>query len=113
RPLSLRWPLLLRRAASGRPALSALAGGAAAAGGNCRPPASRLTLPHKVARGIHMARTAKQLNDRSPGISYQELIAQDAVPPPRTLTLESPLDVALTSVLVSRYTSREFYDLEM
>ena len=38
-----------------------------------------------------MATPAKQLA-RSGGISYQELIAQDVVPPPRTLTLESPYD---------------------
>ncbi len=52
--------------------------------------------------------------NRSGGISYQELIANDPIAPPAVLTLENPLkDVPITSVPVSRYTSREFYELEM
>ncbi|MEM9624188.1 MAG: aromatic ring-hydroxylating dioxygenase subunit alpha [Pseudomonadota bacterium] len=50
---------------------------------------------------------------RSAGISYQELIANDAVPPPAVLTLENPYQSTLTSVPVHRYTTREFHDLEM
>ena len=50
---------------------------------------------------------------RSAGISYQALIAQDPVPPPVVLTLESPFRLPLTSVPVSRYTSRDFHELEM
>jgi phenylpropionate dioxygenase-like ring-hydroxylating dioxygenase large terminal subunit len=60
-----------------------------------------------------MARNAKQIENRSSGISYQELIAQDVVPPPRTLTLENPFEESLVSVPVSRYTTQSFYDLEM
>jgi phenylpropionate dioxygenase-like ring-hydroxylating dioxygenase large terminal subunit len=60
-----------------------------------------------------MASTAKQTGNRSSGISYQELIARDVVPPPRTLTLESPYEGPLLSVPVTRYTSQAFYDLEM
>ena len=37
-----------------------------------------------------MANEAADQRDRSAGISYQELIAQDAVPPPAVLTLENP-----------------------
>lgn len=52
--------------------------------------------------------------NRSAGISYQQLIAGDVVAPPAVLTLENPLtDVPLTSVPVSRYTTREYHDLEM
>jgi len=52
--------------------------------------------------------------NRSAGVSYQELIGNDPVAPPAVLTLENPLkDVPITSVPVSRYTSREFYELEM
>ncbi|MEM7098292.1 MAG: aromatic ring-hydroxylating dioxygenase subunit alpha [Pseudomonadota bacterium] len=58
-----------------------------------------------------MATTAEDL--RSKGISYQDLLRQDAVPPPAVLTLESPYNQGLTSVPVSRYTSREFHDREM
>lgn len=58
-----------------------------------------------------MASTAEDL--RSKGISYQDLLRADAVPPPPVLTLESPYQDGLTSVPVSRYTSREFHDLEM
>ncbi|MCY4565667.1 MAG: aromatic ring-hydroxylating dioxygenase subunit alpha, partial [Gammaproteobacteria bacterium] len=50
---------------------------------------------------------------RSSGISYQELIRDDVVPPPVTLTLENTYTSALVSVPVSRYTTREFHDLEM
>jgi phenylpropionate dioxygenase-like ring-hydroxylating dioxygenase large terminal subunit len=60
-----------------------------------------------------MVSTASKNTRRSAGISYQELIARDAVPPPTTLTLENPLDVPLTSVPVTRYTGREYYELEM
>jgi nitrite reductase/ring-hydroxylating ferredoxin subunit len=52
--------------------------------------------------------------DRSKGISYQELIAQDPVAPPKTLTLENPYQPGITTrVPVSRYASKEFHDLEM
>ncbi|NIP16640.1 MAG: Rieske 2Fe-2S domain-containing protein [Pseudomonadales bacterium] len=52
--------------------------------------------------------------DRSKGISYQELIAQDPVPPPTTLKLENPYQPGVTTrVPVSRYATKEFHDLEM
>ena len=55
-----------------------------------------------------------QMHDpRSDGISYQDLIGDDAVPPPRTLTLENPYRSPLVSVPVHRYTSQAFHDLEM
>ncbi len=60
-----------------------------------------------------MATNTARKSDRSAGISYQELIAGDAVPPPTVLTLESPYEGPLVSVPVSRYTSREFHELEM
>jgi phenylpropionate dioxygenase-like ring-hydroxylating dioxygenase large terminal subunit len=50
---------------------------------------------------------------RSSGISYQELIAQDVVPPPDVLRLENPYESSLTSVSVERYRSRAFHELEM
>ena len=50
---------------------------------------------------------------RSQGISYQELISRDQVPPPRTLTLENVFRSPVNSVPVTRYTSQEFHDLEM
>ena len=50
---------------------------------------------------------------RSSGISYQELIRGDVVPPPRTLTLENPFKSGITTVPVSRYTTQAFHDLEM
>ena len=60
-----------------------------------------------------MATPANQLEPRSSGISYQELIASDAVPPPETLTLEGKLESDVTTVPVRRYTTREYHDLEM
>jgi len=59
-----------------------------------------------------MATTAQDLN-RSAGISYQELIRQDDVPPPAALTLENPYHSDTTSVPVSRYADSAFHDLEM
>jgi phenylpropionate dioxygenase-like ring-hydroxylating dioxygenase large terminal subunit len=56
---------------------------------------------------------AKQAH-RSAGLSYQQLLDSDPVPPPEVLRLENPLpDGGLQSVPVSRYTTREFHDLEM
>jgi len=51
--------------------------------------------------------------DRSAGISYQQLIATDVVPPPPALTLENPYQSTLTAVPVARYTDPEFHALEM
>ncbi len=52
--------------------------------------------------------------NRSTGISYQDLISKDPIAPPTVLTLENPLkDVPITSVPVTRYTSRAFYEWEM
>ncbi len=52
--------------------------------------------------------------NRSTGISYQDLISKDPIAPPTVLTLENPLkDVPITSVPVTRYISRAFYELEM
>ena len=50
---------------------------------------------------------------RSEGVTYQELIRGDVVAPPVTLTLENPYESSITSVPVTRYTTRSFYDLEM
>lgn len=57
--------------------------------------------------------SAKPEPARSEGISYQDLIASDAVPPPTTLTLTSRFESPLVSVPVSRYTTQAFHDLEM
>lgn len=53
----------------------------------------------------------RQIN--SAGISYQELIARDVVPPPKTLTLENRYESSITTVPVSRYTDPAFHALEM
>lgn len=59
-----------------------------------------------------MAQVARK-EVRSAGISYQELLDGDVVPAEKTLRLEGRLDVPLVSVPVTRYTTREFHDLEM
>jgi nitrite reductase/ring-hydroxylating ferredoxin subunit len=56
---------------------------------------------------------ATQRQTRSAGISYQDLIGRDVVPPPRTLTLENRFEGPPTTVPVSRYTTQAFHDLEM
>jgi phenylpropionate dioxygenase-like ring-hydroxylating dioxygenase large terminal subunit len=60
-----------------------------------------------------MATRPARAQDRSAGISYQELIRNDLVPPPAVLQLESPFDAPIQSVPVTRYTRREFHELEM
>jgi phenylpropionate dioxygenase-like ring-hydroxylating dioxygenase large terminal subunit len=49
----------------------------------------------------------------SKGVSYQDLIATDAVPPPETLRLENPIALPTTRIPITRYTSQAFHDLEM
>ena len=50
---------------------------------------------------------------RSGGIRYSELVAGDAVPDRHALALENPYRDGPTSVPISRYTTREFHDLEV
>lgn len=54
---------------------------------------------------------ARQIN--SAGISYQELIAQDVVPPPAVLTLQSRYQGGPLTVPIARYRDRHYHDLEM
>ncbi len=60
-----------------------------------------------------MATSPAESRDRSAGISYQALIADDVVPPPAVLQLENPYRGTLASVSVDRYRTREWHDLEM
>jgi phenylpropionate dioxygenase-like ring-hydroxylating dioxygenase large terminal subunit len=60
-----------------------------------------------------MATTADDLSARSQGISYQELIAGDVVPPPAPLTWENPFTTGPTRVPITRYTTQAYHDLEM
>lgn len=57
--------------------------------------------------------SAKPVPPQSSGITYQELIAADAVAPPKTLTLTNRLESPIVSVPVTRYTTQAFHDLEM
>ncbi|MEM1433458.1 MAG: aromatic ring-hydroxylating dioxygenase subunit alpha [Pseudomonadota bacterium] len=50
---------------------------------------------------------------QSSGISYQDLIASDAVPPPEVLKLTSRFESPIVSVPVERYTTPAFHELEM
>jgi phenylpropionate dioxygenase-like ring-hydroxylating dioxygenase large terminal subunit len=60
-----------------------------------------------------MATRPASTQARSAGISYQQLIAQDAVPPPAVLQMENPYPGSLSSVSVERYRSRAYHELEM
>ena len=51
--------------------------------------------------------------NRSAGISYQALIQDDVVAPPKTLTLENSFEAGTTSVPVDRYRTQAFHDLEI
>ncbi|MEM1434170.1 MAG: aromatic ring-hydroxylating dioxygenase subunit alpha [Pseudomonadota bacterium] len=63
-----------------------------------------------------MAEAYKELDPqtmpRSPGITYQELLDTDTHEVPAVLRLESPKDMGLQEYPVSRYTSREWHELE-
>jgi len=50
---------------------------------------------------------------RSPGVSYQELLDADSKPVPDVLRLESPQYLGSEDVDISRYTSREWHELEV
>ena len=50
---------------------------------------------------------------RSPGISYQELLDADTHDVPDVLRLESPRFLGDEDISISRYTTREWHDIEV
>ena len=50
---------------------------------------------------------------RSPGITYQQLLDQDTHQVPDVLRLQSPKDLGDADISVERYTSKEWFDLEV
>ncbi len=50
---------------------------------------------------------------RSPGITYQQLLDTDSHPVPEVLRIESPRYLGSEDIPVSRYTSREWFELEV
>ena len=61
-----------------------------------------------------MTTTAERLGEaRSPGVSYQQLLDKDTHAVPEVLRLESPFFVGTDDKPTSRYTSREFHELEV
>jgi len=50
---------------------------------------------------------------RSPGVRVQEVLREDAVPPPPVLLSESQEDLGTGDIPTEQYTSREWLDLEM
>lgn len=60
-----------------------------------------------------MALDAEPRLNRSPGISYQELLDSDTRPVPAVLRLESPRDFEPWDVPVERYTSRTWHEREV
>ncbi len=50
---------------------------------------------------------------RSPGLTYQQLLDQDTKPVPAVLRAQSPRDYGSADVPASRYTSKEWHDLEV
>ena len=52
-------------------------------------------------------------HDRSNGISYNEIIARDAVPPPSVYLEDSPYPAGVTTVDTKRYYSQAEHDLEV
>ena len=52
-------------------------------------------------------------HDRSNGISYNDILKQDAVPPPPVYLEDSPYPAGVTTVATRRYYSQEEHDLEV
>ena len=50
---------------------------------------------------------------RSPGVSYQELLDTDTHDVPDVLRLESPRFLGDEDIPVTRYTTREWHDIEV
>ena len=64
-----------------------------------------------------MAEMFKELDpdtmDRSPGITYQELLDQDTHEVPEVLRLQSPRDMGINDFLNDRYISKDYHDKEV
>ena len=52
-------------------------------------------------------------HDRSNGISYNDILEGDSVPPPAVYLEDSPLEPGVTTVAVARYYSKEEHDREV
>ena len=52
-------------------------------------------------------------HDRSDGVSYDDILRNDTVPPPDIYLENSPLAPGITRVPVEKYFSREQHDLEV
>ena len=52
-------------------------------------------------------------HDRSDGVSYDDILRSDTVPPPQVYLENSPLEPGVTRVPVENYFSREQHDLEV
>jgi phenylpropionate dioxygenase-like ring-hydroxylating dioxygenase large terminal subunit len=52
-------------------------------------------------------------DDRSPGLSYQQLLDADTRPVPELLRWQAPAEAPVQKVPIERYTSRAFHDLEV
>ena len=59
------------------------------------------------------AKTGARAGERSPGLSYQELLDTDTKPVPDVLRLESPAEISPNRVPRKQYTSQAFHDLEV
>ena len=52
-------------------------------------------------------------HDRSNGISYNDILRADKVPPPAAYLEDSPYPAGVTKVQAHRYFSKEAHDLEV
>ncbi|MEC8767083.1 MAG: Rieske 2Fe-2S domain-containing protein, partial [Actinomycetota bacterium] len=54
----------------------------------------------------------RDVSERSPGITYQELLDQDTHPVPDVLRLESTVSFGPDELPITRYTTREWHEVE-
>ena len=54
----------------------------------------------------------RDVSERSPGITYQELLDQDTHPVPDVLRLESTVSFGPDEFPITRYTTREWHEVE-
>ena len=74
------------------------------------------TIVPRIDRAISFSGMSDQpewVGARSPGITYQQLLDTDSKPVPDVLRLESPQYLGSDDVDISRYTTREWHELEV
>ena len=69
--------------------------------------------PHiRSNEGEHDVAIVRDVSERSPGITYQQLLDEDTHPVPDVLRLESTISFGPDEFPITRYTTREWHEVE-